>query len=92
LSGVEILMAALPQIWSWSAMDWFHKLSLPAIGADVDQYITDPEIQSALISSALKNVDGAVYNYLKAVAHGSVKAGISTGTLQNGGGWPGPFP
>jgi basic membrane protein A and related proteins len=57
---------------------------LPAIGADVDQYNTDPEVQSALISSAMKNVDAAVYNYLKPVANDSVKAGISTDTLQNG--------
>ncbi len=38
-----------------------------------------------LISNAMKNVDIAVYNYLKTVADGSVHAGISTGTLQNGG-------
>jgi basic membrane protein A len=65
--------------------------NLPAIGADVDQYNTDPEIQSALISSAMKNVDVAVYNYLKTVADGSVQAGISTGTLQNGGVGLAPF-
>ncbi len=65
--------------------------NLPAIGADVDQYNTDPEVQSALISSAMKNVDVAVYNYLKTVADGSVKAGISTGTLQNGGVGLAPF-
>jgi basic membrane lipoprotein Med (substrate-binding protein (PBP1-ABC) superfamily) len=33
----------------------------------------------------MKNVDIAVYNYLKTVADGLVKAGISTATLQNGG-------
>ncbi len=60
--------------------------NLMAIGADVDRHNTDPEVQSALISSAMKNVDVAVYNYLKTVADGSVNAGISTGTLQNGGG------
>ena len=65
--------------------------NLPAIGADVDQYNTDPEVQSALISSAMKNVDVAVYNYLKTVADGSVKAGISTATLQNGGVGLAPF-
>ena len=58
--------------------------NLPAVGADVDQYNTYPEVQSALISSAMKHVDVAVYNYLKTVADGSVQAGISTGTLQNG--------
>ncbi len=65
--------------------------NLPAIGADVDQYNTNPEVQSALISSTRKNVDVAVYNYLKTVADGSVKAGISTGTLQNGGVGLAPF-
>jgi basic membrane protein A len=65
--------------------------NLPAIGSDVDEYNTDPEARSALISSAIKNVDVAVYNYLKTVADGSVKAGISTGTLQNGGVGLAPF-
>lgn len=65
--------------------------NLPAVGVDVDQYNTDPEVQSALITSALKNVDVAVYNYLKTVADGSVQAGISTGTLQNGGVGLAPF-
>ena len=39
----------------------------------------------------MKNVDVAVYNYLKSVANGSVRAGISTGTLQNGGVGLSPF-
>ena len=65
--------------------------NLPAIGADVDEYNTYPEVQSALISSAMKNVDVAIYNYLKSVADGSVRAGISTGTLQNGGVGLSPF-
>jgi basic membrane protein A len=65
--------------------------NLMAIGVDVDQYDTDPEAQSALISSAMKNVDVAVYNYLRTVADGSVTAGLSTGTLQNGGVGLAPF-
>src|SRR5258708_393095 len=65
--------------------------NLLAIGVDVDQYNTYPEAKSALISSAMKNVDIAVYKYLKTVADGSVKAGISTGTLQNGGVGLAPF-
>ena len=58
---------------------------MPAIGADVYRYNTNPETQSALTSSAMKNVNVADYNYLKTVADGSVKAGNSTATLQNGG-------
>lgn len=65
--------------------------NLMAIGFDVDQYNTYPEAKDALMTSAQKNVDVAVYNYLKTVADGSVKAGISTGTLQNGGVGLAPF-
>lgn len=42
-----------------------------AIGVDVDQYNTYPDAKDALISSAQKNVDVAVYDYLKTVADGS---------------------
>ncbi len=62
-----------------------------AIGFDIDQYTTYPEAQGALISSAQKNVDVAVYNYLTAVVNGSVRAGTSTGNLQNGGIGLAPF-
>ncbi len=65
--------------------------NLMAIGADVDQYNTYPEVLPVLISSATKNVDVAAYDYLKTVAGGSVKAGISTGTLQNSGVGLAPF-
>jgi basic membrane protein A len=58
---------------------------LMAIGVDVDQYNTYPEVKDALISSAAKNVDAAVYNYLKTVKDGTVKAGIMTANLSNGG-------
>ena len=62
-----------------------------AIGVDVDQYNTYPEVQSALISSAMKNVEVTVYNYLKSVADKSVRAGVITGTIQNGGVGLAPF-
>jgi basic membrane protein A len=58
---------------------------LMAIGVDVDQYNTYPEVKDALLSSAAKNVDVAVYEYLKAVKGGTAKAGMSTANIQNGG-------
>lgn len=64
---------------------------LMAIGIDVDQYNTTPDLRSALITSAEKNVDVAVYNYLKSVSDGSVTAGIVTGNVQNGGVGLAPF-
>jgi basic membrane protein A len=59
--------------------------NLMAIGVDVDQYNTYPEVKDALITSAMKNVDVAVADYLKTAADGSVKAGIVTANIQNGG-------
>ena len=65
--------------------------NLMAIGVDVDQYLTYPEVQSALLSSAMKNVDVAVYEYLKTVKAGTVKAGAVTANLTNKGVGLAPF-
>lgn len=64
---------------------------LMAIGVDVDQYLTYPEVKDALISSAAKNVDVAVYEYLKAVNNKTDKAGVFTANLKNGGVGLAPF-
>jgi basic membrane protein A len=64
---------------------------LMAIGVDVDQYLTYPEVQSALMSSAAKNVDAAVYEYLKTIKNGTSKAGAFTANLKNGGVGLAPF-
>ena len=58
---------------------------LMAIGVDVDQYNTYPEVKDALLTSAAKNVDAAVYNYLKTINDGTSKAGIMIANLKNGG-------
>jgi basic membrane protein A len=64
---------------------------LMAIGVDVDQYGTYAEVKDALLSSAAKNVDVAVYEYLKAVKDGTSKGGMVTATLKNGGVGLAPF-
>ncbi len=58
---------------------------LMGIGVDVDQYLTYAEVKDILLTSAAKNVDVAVYEYLKTVKSGAVKAGINTANVQNGG-------
>jgi len=58
---------------------------LMAIGVDVDQYLTYAEVKDALLTSAAKNVDAAVYEYLKAVNGKTDKAGMFTANLQNAG-------
>jgi basic membrane protein A len=58
---------------------------LMAIGVDVDQYESYPEVRTALLTSAAKNVDAAVFAFLKSVKDGTVKGGMSTASLKNGG-------
>ncbi len=56
-----------------------------AIGVDVDQYFTYPEVRSALISSASKNVDVAAAAAVKDFAAGRLDAGVRTANIANGG-------
>ncbi len=65
--------------------------NLMAIGVDVDQYNTYPEVQSALISSAMKNVDVAVFEYLQSIANKTDVAGVVTANISNGGVGLAPF-
>lgn len=62
-----------------------------AIGVDVDQYNTYPEIKASLMTSAMKNVDAAVFNAIKNLQGGSLKAGIVTSDVKNGGIGLAPF-
>jgi basic membrane protein A and related proteins len=64
---------------------------LLAIGVDVDQYNTYPEVKDALLTSATKNVDVAVYEYLKTVNAKTSKAGIVTANIKNSGVGLAPF-
>lgn len=59
--------------------------NLMAIGVDVDQYNTYPEVASALITSAAKNMDVAAGEAVRAFAAGTLEAGIRLATLENGG-------
>lgn len=50
-----------------------------AIGVDSDQYNTaDPALQDVILTSMLKNVNVAVYEYLSEVAGGTVPSGVTT--------------
>ena len=56
-----------------------------AIGVDVDQYFTYPEVKDALLTSASKNVDVAAKAAVKDFAAGQLTGGIRTFTVANGG-------
>jgi len=62
-----------------------YEAGLMAIGVDVDQYFTYPEVQSALLSSASKNVDVAAAGAVKDFAAGQLANGIRLATLANNG-------
>lgn len=50
-----------------------------AIGVDSDQFNTaDPSVQDVIMTSMLKNVNVAVFNYLTEVAGGTFPAGVNT--------------
>jgi basic membrane protein A len=56
-----------------------------AIGVDVDQYVTYPEVQDVLLTSASKNVDVTTAAAVKDFAAGQLAAGIRLATVANGG-------
>jgi basic membrane protein A len=62
-----------------------QEAGLMAIGVDVDQYFTYPEVQEALLTSAAKNVDVAASAAVRDFAAGQLEAGIRSSTLENGG-------
>jgi basic membrane lipoprotein Med (substrate-binding protein (PBP1-ABC) superfamily) len=62
-----------------------QEAGLMAIGVDVDQYYTYPEVKDILLSSASKNVDVAARMAVKDFAAGELTAGIRMATLANGG-------
>jgi basic membrane protein A and related proteins len=62
-----------------------HEAGLMAIGVDVDQYGTYPEVKSSLITSAAKNMDVAAGDAVRAYKAGTLQGGINTYNVANGG-------
>jgi basic membrane protein A len=56
-----------------------------AIGVDSDQYLTAGDAASVVLTSALKRVDVAVYEFIKSFKNGNVLTGVQTFDLKNGG-------
>lgn len=62
-----------------------HQANLMAIGVDADQYYTYPEVQSALLSSAMKNLDVASSWAVDQFVAGTLEPGIHLATLADDG-------
>ncbi len=62
-----------------------HEAGLIAIGVDVDQYESFPDVAPSIITSAAKNVDVATYDAVVAFAEGSLEGGIRLSSVSNDG-------
>lgn len=62
-----------------------HEAGLMAIGVDVDQYETFPDVASSIISSAQKNVDVAIYDTIINYANGTLEGGVYLSSVSNNG-------
>jgi basic membrane protein A len=62
-----------------------------AIGVDTDQFLTLPSVQKCILSSATKNVLGAVRDSLLRIASGQFKAGFHTDDASTNGVGLAPF-
>jgi basic membrane protein A len=57
-----------------------------AIGVDSDQYVTvGPTLRHVIITSEIKRVDTAVFNFIKSVSDDSFRAGVKRYDLADGG-------
>lgn len=62
-----------------------HENGKMAIGVDVDQYSTYPDVATSLMTSAAKNMDVATGQAVAAYAEGTLQAGVQLATVANGG-------
>lgn len=62
-----------------------------AIGVDVDQYYTFPEAAPSLLTSAVENVEAAVYRAVRAFIEGRLEGGVWVGKAGNDGVGLAPF-
>lgn len=68
-----------------------NDVGLMAIGVDVDQYYTFPEVAESLLTSAAKNMDVAAGNAVTEYASGQLSGGIRTEDISSGGVGLAPF-
>ncbi len=85
--GIDVIYSAAGLSGDGSIQAVAGKPGAWAIGVDSDQY-NDPALakyKNSILTSAIKNVDVAVYDLIKSVHDGSPKTGTNTYDLKNGG-------
>jgi basic membrane protein A and related proteins len=82
--GADVIFVAAGNTGN-GALQAAKEANVMAIGVDVDQYLTYPEVKDVLLSSAKKNVDVSVSSAVTDFAAGKLSAGIREGSIANGG-------
>jgi basic membrane protein A len=82
--GADVLFAAAGNTGN-GAMRATKQANVMTIGVDVDTYFTYPDVAPALITSAVKNIEGATGLAIKDFAAGKLVAGIRLSNLANDG-------
>lgn len=82
--GADVVFAAAGNSGN-GALLATHNAQHMAIGVDVDQYFSYPEVAPSLLTSASKNVDIATADAVRDFAAGTLESGIRTATLANDG-------
>jgi basic membrane protein A len=88
--GADVVFAAAG-LSGVGALEAAAASNVMAIGVDVDQYFAIPTIRSALVTSAVKNVDVAAFDAVTAFAEGELEAGVRRSSLANQGVGLAPF-
>jgi basic membrane protein A and related proteins len=85
--GIDVIYAAAGSSGTGSIQTVAGTKNAWAIGVDSDQY-QDPQLakyRSHILTSAVKNVDVAVFNLIQSVKNGKPLSGVNNYDLQNGG-------
>jgi basic membrane protein A len=89
--GADLIFAAAGVTGNGALSAVCEATGVLAIGAETDQYGTIPELQKCLLSSATKNVKGAVHDALIRIASGQFQAGLHIDNAATGGVVLAPF-
>jgi basic membrane protein A len=83
--GADVIFAAGGLTGNGALSAACQATNVLAIGVDTDQFLTLPEVDKCLLSSATKNVKGAVHDALLRIAASTFTGGFHTDDAKTGG-------
>jgi len=90
-AGADVIFGAAGLTGNGALSAACESANVFAIGVDTDQYVTTPELGKCLLSSAVKNVRGAVRDALLRIASDQFQPGGHVDTAATGGVGLAPF-